>query len=137
MQNRIIRILTFAPFRSRNVQQYFDMLNVMNLKEIHNFEKGKFMYRLVNKKLPSNFDNLCSPLRDGTSYNLRSNNNENITESFARTNCGYRRVQTSGARLWNGIPISIRQSESLNIFVNQYKKYILLEDSNGQQSTEN
>ena len=40
MQNRIIRILTFAPFLSRNVQQFYKMLEVMDLKQIHHFEKG-------------------------------------------------------------------------------------------------
>ena len=117
MQNRIIRILTFAPFRSRNVQQYYDMLDVMNLKQIHYFEKGKFMYRLINQKLPNNFENLRPRPQQRTSYNLRSNNNGDVKESFSRTNYGYKRIETSGAKLWNDIPTTIKQSESLNIFV--------------------
>ena len=137
IQNRIIRILTFAPFRSANVQQYFDMLNVMNLKQIHNFEKGKFMYRLVNKKLPCNFENLWSPLRERTQYNLRSNDDGKINEMFARTNYGYKMIQTSGARLWNSIPTSIKNGESLNIFTTQYKKYLLSDQVSSERSTEN
>ena len=137
IQNRIIRILTFAPFRSQNVQQYFDMLNVMNLKQIHSFEKGKFMYRLVNKKLPSNFENLWSPLRERTQYNLRSNDDGKIKEILARTNYGCKMIQTSGARLWNSIPTSIKNSESLNIFTTQYKKYLLPDQVSSERSTEN
>ena len=137
MQNRIVKILTFAPFRSRNIKQYYEMLNVMDLKQIHDFEKGKFMYRLINKLLPSNFQHLWAPLREGNHYNLRSNTNGNVKEKFARTNFGDKRIQTSGARLWNNIPITIKKSESLSIFVDKYKKYLLPDVSNGQQGTEN
>ena len=137
IQNRIIKILTFAPFRSRNVQQYYDMLGIMDIQQIHNFEKGKFMYRLVNNKLPSNFENLWSPIQEGVQYNLRSANNGLIKESFARTNYGYRRIQTSGAKLWNRIPLAIKQGDTLNIFVNKYKTHILFEHGNGERSTEN
>ena len=136
MHNRIIRILTFAPFRSRDVQQYYNMLDVMNLNQIYSFEKGKFMYRLVNKKLPSNFEELLSPHTQKTHYNLRSSRNGNIRENFARTNYGFRMMQTSGARLWNHIPNTIRQNETLNIFVDKYKKYILSNQINSEQRAE-
>ena len=107
----------------------------MNLNQIHQFEKGKFMFRLINKKLPSNFEVLLSPLLQVGPYNLRSNSNGNINESFARTNYGYRMIQTSGARLWNNIPNNTKQCESFKIFVDKYKNHIL--HVNGQQSAEN
>ena len=102
----------------------------MNIEQIHNFEKGKFMYRLVNKKLPCNFENLWSPLRESTQYNLRSNDDGKIKEVFARTNYGYKMIQTSGARLWNSIPRAIKNGESLNIFTTQYRKHILSDQAN-------
>ena len=127
MQNRIIRILTFAPFLSRNVQQFYKMLEVMDLKQIHRFEKGKFMFRLINKKLPSNFEMLQCPTRAGQ-YSLRSAANEHIPENLARTNYGSRQIKTSGVKLWNNIPLEIRKSETLNIFTNMFKKHIHPED---------
>ena len=111
------------------------MLGVMNLHQIHDFEKGKFMYRLTNHKLPNNFDNLWCPIAPRANYNLRSNDNGSIKESFARTNYGYRRIQSSGAKLWNSIPTTIKHCESLNIFVEKYKKYILTDQEEGEQST--
>ena len=84
---------------SRNVQQYYDMLGVMNLEQMHNFKKGKFMYRLVNQKIPSNFENMWLPNGPVNRYNLRSSNTGNIRELFARTNYGLKTIQTSGAKL--------------------------------------
>ena len=133
MQNRIIRILTFAPFLSRNIHQFYKLLEVMDLKQIHDFEKGKFMYRLMNKKLPSNFETLRCPTQI-VQYNLRSSTNERIPEGLARTNYGCKQIKTSGAKLWNDIPIEIRKSESLNIFINKYKSYINPDLDNNQQS---
>ena len=43
LNNRIIQILTFAHFLPRNVQQFYEMLEAMDLKQIHRLEKGKFM----------------------------------------------------------------------------------------------
>ena len=129
MQNRIVRILTFAPFLSRNVLQFYKMLEVMDLTQIHQFEKGKFMYRLINNKLPSNFETLRCPTQV-EQYNLRSAANERIPENLARTNYGYKQIKTSGARLWNNIPLEICKSESLNIFVNAYKNHIYPKQGN-------
>ena len=136
MQNRIIRILTFAPFLCRNVQQYYDVLEVMNLKQIYKFEKGKFMFRLVNNKLPSNFENLWSPANEHN-HNLRSSNSGNIREQFARTIYGRERIQSGGAKLWNEIPTQIQLCESLNIFINKYRNYVMGVQDVGQQRTVN
>ena len=109
----------------------------MNLKQIHCFEKGKFIYRLINQELPNNFENLRPRPRQRASYNLRSNNNGDVKERFSRTNYGYKRIETSGAKLWNNIPTTIKHSESLNIFAERYKKHLLSDQSVGEQSTEN
>ena len=122
MQNRVIRILNFAPFLSHNIQQYYENLGVMNLKQLHDFEKGKFMYKLINRQLPSNFDNLISANLSNVRQNMRSTENENIRVSVSRTNHGAKLLSCSGALLWNNIPLDLRKSETFNNFAKNFKK---------------
>ena len=118
------------------MQEYYDILEVMNLEQIHKFEKGKFMFRLVNNKLPSNFCNRWSPVNEHN-HNLRSSSSGNIREQFARTIYGTERIQSNGAKLWNEIPTQIQLCESLNIFVNKYRNCVMGKQDVGQQKTEN
>ena len=126
MQDRVIRILNFAPFRSRdNVQQYYEKLGVMNSKQLHNFEKGKLMFKLLNGLLPSNFDSLISTNLPNDRQNMRSTENEGIRVSGFRTNYGAKRLSSSGTLLWNDIPLHLRNSETFNTFAKNFKKHLL------------
>ena len=125
IQNRVVRILNFAPFLSRNVQQFYDDFGVMNLEQIHKFATGKFMYKLASHQLPCNFDDVLADITIETALNLRSTSNGDLKVNFARTKYGEKMIQTDGVKLWNRIPTNIKQSESFEIFVKRLKKYIL------------
>ena len=69
--NRIVRIMTFAPFQSSNPQQFYDEIEILNLKQIHILEKAKFMFKFKNKKLPSNFDGYFQEAGEHHNYNYK------------------------------------------------------------------
>ena len=42
--NKVLRIMTFAPFGNIDLNPIFEFLNVLNLDQIFSFEFGKFLY---------------------------------------------------------------------------------------------
>ena len=84
--------MTFAPFQSSNPQQFYDEIEILNLKQIHILEKAKFMFKFKNKKLPSNFDGYFQEAGEHHNYNLRSSNQQNYQQSRVRTSYGQRKI---------------------------------------------
>ena len=125
MLNRIIRIISFAPFQDHNVSQYYENLKLMNLKQIHMLEKAKFMFKIKNRKLPEKFQNYFRKSGSVHNYNLRSVANQNFMLHTAHTNYGLRMVHFTGPKLWNEIPLRIKSYYSVKHFSAQYKQYLL------------
>ena len=75
LQNRILRIMTFAPFGRIDIDELYLKLRLLRLDKIHYLEKAKFMHRYYKNKLPSNFNNYFETQTAVThSYNLRNRN---------------------------------------------------------------
>ena len=130
LTNRIVRIITFAPFGNIDVDSIYKYLDILNVPDTVLLETGKFVYKRENELLPvteiaNHFD-----LRNENvhhHYNLRNRNifTPNIVVS---STSGERSIQYRGAKLWNNLSDDIRQCESLSIFKKKLKVY-LLEDS--------
>ena len=74
-QNRILRIMTFAPFGRIDIDDLYFKLQLLGLDKIHFLEKAKFMYKFHNDKLPEIFDNYFdNHFVITNSYNLRNRN---------------------------------------------------------------
>ena len=125
LQNRIVKIMTFAPFGSHNVKQIYDELELLNLNQVHKLSKAKFVYKHKNGMLPCNFDNFLSSTESLHSHNLRSSANGNYRQVWGRTNQGCKMIQFDGAKLWNSIPVNIRKVDSLKNFSQIYKIHLL------------
>ena len=123
MQNRLVRIMVFAPFGRIDVDEIYLKLRLLDLEKIHYLEKSKFMYRYYNDKLPAYFDNYF--VRAGTinhSYNLRNRNPpRQILSTYAE-----KMIKNNGYDIWNTIPTSIQNCKNLKSFSDKLKKEILL-----------
>ena len=117
--------MVFVPFQCSSSQQFHDKLEILNLTQIHNLEKAKFMYRYKNNLLPSNFTNYFQSTGEGHQYSLRSIARQNYRTARYRTNYGKRRIQHDGPKLWNDIPVTIKETKTLKSFSGLYKAYIL------------
>ena len=56
LQNRIIRIMTFAPFGKVDLEPVYRDLKILGLPEMHFLEKSKFMHKYHYGKLPVIFN---------------------------------------------------------------------------------
>ena len=88
LQNRVLRIMTFAPFGRIYIDDLYTKLQLLGLEKIHYLEKSKFMYRYHNNKLPANFNNYFENQNViNHSYNLRNRNPpRQILSSYAEKN---------------------------------------------------
>ena len=74
-QNRLIRIMTFAPFGRIDIDELYLKLRLLGLDKIHYLEKSKFMHKYYNNKLPAFFDKYFENHDTiNHSYNLRNRN---------------------------------------------------------------
>ena len=128
LQNRIVKIMTFAPFSSHNVKQIYDDLELLDLSKIHKLSKAKFLYKYKNEMLPENFDDYLCSVENIHRYRLRSASNGCYRQVGGNTNASRKMMQFDGAKLWNTIPRSIKIADSLQNFSAIYKIHLLNEN---------
>ena len=128
LQNRVLKIMTFAPFATSNVKQIYDDLELLNLNQMHNLAKAKFAYKHKNDMLPSNFDNYLHSTESIHTRNLRSTSSGNYRQVWGKLSHGFEMIQYDGAKLWNSIPVNIRNVENLKNFSEIYKIHLLNEN---------
>ena len=122
-QNRILRIMTFAPFGRIDIDDLYFKLQLLGLDKIHFLEKAKFMYKYYDDKLPIIFDNYFQNQAVIThSYNLRNRNPPRpILSAYAE-----KMMKNNGPDIWNTIPSEIQNCKNLKSFSDKLKKQILL-----------
>ena len=125
IQNRIIRILSFAPFNCRNVSALYEDLQLLNLEQIHKLSKGKFVYKYKAGKLPSNFDNYLVNTTDVHTHNLRSTSSSGYVKIWGKTNHSLKMIRYDAVKVWESIPNDIQKFETLAKFSENYKCFLL------------
>ena len=94
------------------------MVNCVKLDRQRLVDKSIMMYKIVNRMPPDYFFFRSDTL----TYNLRESD-FSLAIPQPRTNYCKRSLSYSGAVLWNGLPLDIRQSPSLNVFKSKIKNY--------------
>ena len=105
----------------RNTDELLRTVNWVKLDRQRLVDKSIMMYKIVNRMAP---DYLCSHfvfLSDTLTYNLRESD-FSLAIPQPRTNYCMRSLSYSGAVLWNGLPLDMRQSPSLNVFKSKLKE---------------
>ena len=128
--NRIVRIMTFAPFGNIDVDSIYKYLDIPKVENTVSLETGKFIFKRENELLP--IPGIANHFRKRNenvhhNYYLRNRNISTPNIDF-NSAIGKKSIQFRGAQLWNTLPENIRNSESLKIFTRKFKVH-LLEDS--------
>ena len=119
--NRAARVISFSNYE-RSTDELLRMVNWVKLDRQRLVDKSIMMYKIVNRMVP---DYLCSHFvfrSDTLTYNLRESD-FSLAIPQPRTNYYKRSPSYSGAVLWNGLPLDMRQSLSLNVFKSKLKNY--------------
>ena len=120
LQEKVIRIMYFAPQDHSDMDYIFKDLKLLNLDQLNKLAKAKFVYKYKNQKLPPSFDKF---LTNNTShrYALRSQVTQEFKCIWGKTIYGMKMIQYAGAQLWNEIPLEIRSTNSLSEFSKKFK----------------
>ena len=121
VQNRAARIVTFTKQHEYITPSLTDLhwLSV----EYRSYIMLLLVYKAINGLSPSYISNLLSFC--SSSYFLRSCSNKLLQVPRSKLKSyGDRRFSIAGPKLWNSIPASLRNADSLNSFKKHLKTFI-------------
>ncbi|MCG7879537.1 MAG: reverse transcriptase domain-containing protein [Candidatus Thiodiazotropha endolucinida] len=108
--------------------EYLHLEDARNRLKILSFDqsvflhKAKIMYKVANNTAPSYLTDLFQMRNissNDTLLNLRSVSNRNFLIPKPKINLFKNSLSYSGAIIWNSIPLEIKNSNSINIFINK------------------
>ena len=128
--NKTVRILNFKK-STDDVQQLYEKSKILTLKSNSQFLLGKFIWKLINIKLPESVNDIF--INHGAVLSDREQDQVKLKimlPHHQRTNLGLNFVIYSGVKLWNqGIPIDIKKSIKMDHFRTELKSFLLKEQN--------
>ena len=109
-------------------------LEILKINDIFTLQIAKFIYKSLIGDTPENFHEWFKLNCDSHSYNTRSNYTDinNIVKSnniFIRSTrtsfYGLKLIKVDGPKMWNSLPNSLRNINSLKKFVKCLKDYLI------------
>ena len=99
-------------------------LQVLPLDILIQIEKAKTMYQFEHKTLPQVFDNYFRKPshQHNTRYATTHNNFEVVRITSAKETS---LLKYYGPKVWASIPLTIKESLSLKVFVNSYRTHLI------------
>ena len=129
-QNDIIRIITNKPRFKTKLIPLYDLLNLLQIKNIYKLEVSIFMYKFHCETLPYYFQNyFCKSLNVHSHYTHSSSNSYILPRSNLQMTESSLRI--TGPKIWNSLPPTIQNNlkKSLNSFRNSLKAFLLDQQS--------
>jgi len=125
--NKTVRIMNFKKFTD-DVKPLYELSKILSLKSNVEFLQGKFIWKLINSKLPKSINDIFTNHgailndreRDKATYKMRL--------PYQRTNYGLNFIIFSGIKLWNQVfPDEIKQAKKLDEFKTILKNFLFKE----------
>ena len=125
--NRALRIMSFAPFGRVDLEQIYEELNILNVRQTFSLESSKFMFKSKKGLLPTEIANYFSesqPAGRISSYNLRTRRNKPRL-IIPRLASSEKSIFIRGEILWNSISEEDKSSDSFLTFKRNIKAALL------------
>ena len=139
LQKRAIRLITYKdqfptiPGPLYPSEPLFLKLSFLKVEDIFILQVSKFVHKCINFDIINNFANWFKLNHEVHSHSTRTNyssslldNTNNLSIPFGRTtNYGLKLIKVSGPKLWNSLPLDIRNLKSLSNFKSSLKEHLL------------
>ena len=119
--NKIITYMTFSKRCSR-IWPLFCQLEVLPLNILIQIEYGKTMFKFENNMLPEVFDNYFHKPLHQHRTRFALNNYEKVRIASTKEKSLLKFI---GPNIWINIPLHIKNSKTLNEFINSYKVHLI------------
>ena len=96
---------------------------IFQIQQIYEYQLGNFMHKIVHNLHPCHISQLFTLIANTHNYSTRIAVNKHLSTISASNSLTQRTVQYCGPRLWNNIPIDLKE-KALPVFRKLYKKYI-------------
>ena len=122
LQKWALRAVNHSEFRSHS-NPLFIKYNQLKIDDLCKLNIVTFMYKYCNNLLPSTFNLLFKTNSENHSYNTRCATNFNIPKN--KLEFGKKSISYQGVKIWNNIPINIKNSGNIKHFKDTYKKVLV------------
>ena len=120
LQRRACKLILGHEYNG--LSEAFEKLKILSIDQSIFLSKAKMMYKIHNNLAPSYLNEMFlmrDANLDNTTSNLRSVANKNFVVPLAKCNLFKGSLTYSGVIIWNSIPVSIKNSSSLPMFVHK------------------
>ena len=122
LQNRAVRFITFASFRS-SVAPLYSYLKILPLNKLLFLQRAIFMHCLHYKNLPSTFGTYCE--RPEHRYSTRYVTSNSYVLPQSTTNRSQLSIKYAGPKAWAEVPKQYKDIAFKKPFTKKFKGHIL------------
>ena len=122
-QNRALKILFNKDFYTPTKKLHHE-LKVLMVEDMYKYNMGKFVYKQQIGLLPDIFENHFTTVK-ATHDHMTRQNDHLQTNTTSLNEHAQKKSNVKAAKIWNQIPKDIRNANTLSIFKEQYKQYLL------------
>lgn len=123
LQKRAARIILRADFTTPSAVM-FHKLDWLPVDKRLKYNKAVFIYKALNNLSPQYIADLLRPVSETHSRTLRSSVNGALAVPRSRSSLFDRSFSYTAPRLWNSIPLLIRNSSTVNCFKHNVKSFL-------------
>ena len=124
LQRRACKVILENQYE--NLESAMKKLNMLSFDQHAFVNKAKTMYKVANGLVPRYIVDLFQSRADSlTNTSLRSVSNHNFTIPQPKCSLYKESLSYSGPVIWNAIPTDIKQSSTINAFVNKLRDWML------------
>ena len=99
--------MNFANYQDHAIPLFYDF-KILPMSFLYFYNTACFMHDIVNGKSPLHITTLFTNVCDVHSYNTRAAARKNLYQPRARLNITSKSLSTMGVKIWNCLPLSIR-----------------------------
>ena len=116
IQKKIVRVITFNEV-TKHSNPIFASFEFLKIEDIRQLQPLSFVYDCLNKTAPVYFHDYFVSCSQVHHFNTRSASRSDLFLERKNTfQYGIRSIEYNGGRLWNMLPVSIRESSSGSVF---------------------
>jgi len=126
IQNKCVRCMFFCGPRE-HVPPFYNLLDLLSFTNIFKLKTLLFAYQIINNKsdIPYVFKHLLKPVHEQHSYNTRHSARINVVRPLINTNYGKFTFTFSASKIWEELPLSIKNACSYQSFKKQVKHHLI------------
>ena len=125
LQKKVLKIITFNKVIASSAP-LFDALQILKLNDIFKFQVTSFVYECLNNLASIYFSEYFVSIHSVHIIGTRQSKKGDLFALRCNTTqYGLRSIHYLGVRIWNSLPIEIRESPSLSIFKTKLKDFFL------------